>query len=191
MAIERPLLGFNVIEELIQGQPERLIPTLSILLSGNIDVPSEKAQTLIEVIQTAEEEEEGRLKVGRRGVVIPAGQVAWVQCRVPPKLAQRDSVVLFEPQEDNAHLRHLDIGEGLLEIPNKDNSCISIPVGNHTGCDVTLLQGTVLGTIQRIKKIVDSGQTSEARHTVSIQTATTKEGEINLLTSTPHIGNHS
>lgn len=131
------------------------------------------------MIQTAEEEEQGRLKVGHRGVVIQAGQVAWVQCRVPPKLAQWDSVVLFEPQEDNAHLRHLDIGEGLLEIPSKDNSCISIPVGNHTGCDVTLLQGTVLGTIQRIKKIVDSGQTSKARYTASIQTATTKEGEIN------------
>ncbi len=79
--------------------------------------------------QTAEEEEEGSLKVCRRGVIIPAGQVAWVKCQVPPKLAQWDLVDLFEPQEDNAHLRHLDIGEGLLKIPNKDNSCISIPVG--------------------------------------------------------------
>ncbi len=97
MVIERPLLGFNVVEELIHGQPEPFIPTFTTLLSRAIGVPSEKAQTLIEVIQTAEEEEEDRLKVGRIGVVISARQVAWVQYQVPPKLAQRDSVVLFEP----------------------------------------------------------------------------------------------
>ncbi len=73
MGIERPLLGFIVIEELIQGQPEQLIPRRTTLLYRAIDVPREKAQTVIEVIQTAEEEEEGRLKVGHRGVVIPPG----------------------------------------------------------------------------------------------------------------------
>ncbi len=56
MPIERPLLGFNVIEELIQGQPEQLMQTLTTLLAGAIDVPNEKAQTLIEVIRTAEED---------------------------------------------------------------------------------------------------------------------------------------
>ncbi len=80
--IERPLLCFNVIEELIQGQPEQLMQTLTALLAGAIDVPNEKAQTLIEVIRTAEEDECGRLKVGQRVIIIPAVQIAWVQCRV-------------------------------------------------------------------------------------------------------------
>lgn len=34
LPLERPLLGFNVLEELVQGQPERLIPTLITLLCG-------------------------------------------------------------------------------------------------------------------------------------------------------------
>lgn len=34
MPIERPLLGFNLIEELIQGQSEQLMPTLTSLLAG-------------------------------------------------------------------------------------------------------------------------------------------------------------
>ncbi len=80
--IERPLLCFNVIEELIQEQPEQLMQTLTALLAGAIDVPNEKAQTLIEVIRTAEEDECGRLKVGQRVIIIPAVQIAWVQCRV-------------------------------------------------------------------------------------------------------------
>lgn len=188
MPIERPLLGFNVVEELIQGQPERLMPTLTTLLAGAINVPSEKAQTLVKVIRTADEDEEGgRLKVGQRGVIIPAGQVAWVQCRVSPKLAQMDSVVLFEPQDDNARLRHLDIGEGLLEVPKQRNSCVSISIGNNTGCDVTLAQGTLLGTLQRVEEIVDSGQTSGARQMARVQTAATQEGGMNTAVWYPPV----
>ncbi|KAL1277385.1 hypothetical protein QQF64_024058 [Cirrhinus molitorella] len=182
MPIERPLLGFNVIEELIQGKPEQLMQTLTTLLAGAIDVPNEKAQTLIEVIRTGEEGEGGGrcLKVGQKGVIIPAGQVVWVQCRIPEKSKQLDSVVLFEPQEDNAQLRCLDIGEGLLEIPNKGDSYISVLVGNYTGCDVALPQGVVLGTLQPIERILDSGQSSGARQTVRVQTAGTQEMDISM-----------
>ncbi|KAL0192074.1 hypothetical protein M9458_010370, partial [Cirrhinus mrigala] len=179
MPIERPLLGFNVIEELIQGQPEQLMQTLTALLAGAIDVPNEKAQTIIDVIWTTEEDECGRLKVGQSGFIIPAGQVAWVQCRITSKLAQLDSLVLFEPQEDNTHLRYLDIGEGLLEIPNKSDSYTSVPIGNYTGSDVILPQGTVLGTLQRIERIVEPGQSSGARQTVRVQTAVTEESDSN------------
>ncbi|KAL0163570.1 hypothetical protein M9458_039323, partial [Cirrhinus mrigala] len=179
MPTERPLLGFNVIEELIQGQPEQLMQTLTALLAGAIDVLNEKAQTIIDVIRTTEEDECGRLKVGQSGVIIPAGQVAWVQCRITSKLAQLDSLVLFEPQEDNTHLRYLDIGEGLLEIPNKSDSYTSVPIGNYTGSDVVLPQGTVLGTLQRIERIVEPGQSSGARQTVRVQTAVTEESDSN------------
>ncbi|KAJ8010524.1 hypothetical protein DPEC_G00075980 [Dallia pectoralis] len=91
MPIERPLLGFNLVEALIQGQSEQLMPTLTSLLAGAIDIPHEKAQTLVKVIQAAEEENgAGHLKIGPRGVVIRTGQVAWVKCRIPLKMAQSD-----------------------------------------------------------------------------------------------------
>ncbi len=177
MSIKRPLLGFNVIEELIQRQPEQLMQTLTALLAGAIDVPNEKAQTLIEVIRTTEEVECGRLKVSQRRVIIPAGQVAWVQCRITPNLAQSDSVVMFEPQEDNTHLSCLDLGEGLLEMSNKGGSTISVPIGNHTGSDVALPQGTILGTLQWIERIVDPGPSSGTSQTVRVQTAGMQEAE--------------
>lgn len=84
MPIERSLLGFNLIEELIQGQSEQLMPTLTSLLAGAIDIPREKAQTLVKVIQAVGDDDgDGHLKVGPRAVVIRAGQVAWVKCRIP------------------------------------------------------------------------------------------------------------
>lgn len=179
MPIERPLLGFNLVEELIQGQSEQLMPTLTSLLAGAIDIPCEKAQTLVKVIQAAEEDNgHGHLKVGPRGVVIRAGQVTWVKCRIPLKMAQSDTTVLFEPHENSDHLRFLDIGEGLLEIQPRSDPCVSIPIGNSTVGDVTLPRGTVIGTLQRIEKIlVEPGKTSEPMQTM-IQAATTREDEV-------------
>ncbi|RXN21780.1 Retrovirus-related Pol poly from transposon [Labeo rohita] len=139
LQIERPLLGFNVVEELIQGQPERLMPTLVSLLAGAIDVPSTKARSLINVVQTIDRGcEDNRLKVGQHDVVISAGQMVWVKCRIPPNMTQLDSVVLFEPQEDSVALTRLDIGEGLLEIHSKTSPYVSVPIGNNTWSDVTI-----------------------------------------------------
>lgn len=89
------------------------------------------------------------------------------------KLERLDTVVLFEPQEYNTHLKCLDLGEGLLKIPNKGDSYISVPIGNCTGCDIALPQGTIIGTLQWIERIVDPGQSNGARQTLRVQTAGT------------------
>ncbi|KAL0153940.1 hypothetical protein M9458_050749, partial [Cirrhinus mrigala] len=47
------------------------------------------------------------------------------------------------------------------------------------GCDVVLPQGTVLGTLQWIERIVEPGQSSGARQTVRVQTAGTEEAVTN------------
>jgi hypothetical protein len=52
LPLERPLLGFNVLEELVQGHPERLIPTLITLLCGAISVPIDKTKAIVSCMQT-------------------------------------------------------------------------------------------------------------------------------------------
>ena len=149
MPIARPLLGFNIVEELIQGQPEQLLPTLTSLLAGAINVPNEKVEALVEVVRNVEEEYgNGRLKVGQR---------------------------------DTAYLRCLDTGEGLLELRPQRDSWVSIPIENNTGTNVTLPRGTVIGTLQSIERIVDSGQANELRPTTRIQAATTRRDQENTV----------
>lgn len=41
-----------MLEEMIQGQPEKLIPTLIILLWNAMLIPAEKAELLVSFIQT-------------------------------------------------------------------------------------------------------------------------------------------
>ncbi len=51
--MDKPLIGFNVLEVLICGKPERLVPILANLLSNAISVPKETAEALVNFIQTA------------------------------------------------------------------------------------------------------------------------------------------
>lgn len=79
--MDRPLIGFNVLEVLICGKPERLMPVLSSLLSNAISVPKETAKALVNFIQTAKPVmQQGRLRTGAKDIVLPAGQVLWVRC---------------------------------------------------------------------------------------------------------------
>lgn len=109
LVLERPLLGFNVLEEMIQEQPEKLIPTLIGLLSNAMVIPAEKAELLVNFIQTDKPTVQcGHLRTSRQDTVIPAGHVAWVKCQVPPNMDLSDSVFLFEPDDNNVQLAELD-----------------------------------------------------------------------------------
>lgn len=45
--LEVPLIGFNVVESVIQGKPERLIPILTQLLGGAMSIPNDTAKTIV------------------------------------------------------------------------------------------------------------------------------------------------
>lgn len=50
--------------------------------------------------------------------VIQAWQVAWIKCRIPHCMDPSDTPLLFEPDENSAHLAKLEVVEGLLKIQN-------------------------------------------------------------------------
>ncbi|KAL6483733.1 hypothetical protein MHYP_G00086050 [Metynnis hypsauchen] len=174
LPLERPLLGFNVIEELIRGQPERVMPTLVNLLSGAVSISSSEAKTLVNYIQTRKSiSSEGRLRVSQQSFVVPAGQVAWVKCRIPYNMNPLDSLMLFEPDENNALLDPLDVGEVLLEVKNVRNQYVTVPVGNHTNRDVTLPQRSIIGTIQPIDKVIQTDSAKDQAPNVNVHSITT------------------
>lgn len=176
--IERPLLGFNVVEELIQGQPEGLVPTLVSLLSSTIAVSSEEAKNLVSFVQTPEQcAQWGRLRVNRDSVLIPAGQVAWVKCRVSPKMDQSGTVALFEPDVDNVQLEQLDMGEGLLEI---QSSCVEVPIGNPSARDITLPRNRILGYVHPIETVLETDMPNETKTTGKVHGASVTAVDGNL-----------
>lgn len=89
--------------------------------------------------------------------IIQAGQVAWVRCQVPPCVDSSDTVLLFEPDEMNAHLTELEIEAGLLEIKNAlKRLYVTIPVKNNMKHPVTIPRKTALGSVQTVAKVIET-----------------------------------
>lgn len=162
LPMDKPLIGFNVLEQIIEGQPERLIPTLVTLLCNAICLPPEKAEVVVSFIQTAEQNvHPSRLRTGARDVVLPAGQVTWIRCRVPTTMNLSSDMVLFEADEGRQALEQLEVLTGFVKIQNQAKPCVSIAVSNSTKHDITLTRKTALGTLQPIESIVEAENTDE------------------------------
>lgn len=137
--IDRPLIGFNVLEVLICGQPERLVPVLATLLSNATSVPNETAEALVNFIQSANPVmQQGHLRTGAKDIVLPTGQVSWVKCRVPSNKDASTRLVLFKTDEDSLSSVQWDAGPGLFEIQNPTKPYVTIPVGNNSNHDITI-----------------------------------------------------
>ena len=172
LPLETPLIGFNVVEELIKGKPERLVPILTRLLVGAMSIPNDTAETIVHFVQAKKPDTpQGRLRTGQQDKVIPAGSVVWVKCRLPPNLDPSVSLVLFEPDESNVHLQQLDVGEGLLEIQNEKNPYLAVPVGNHMKHDITLPRKSAIGSVQPIKKIIETDSPGKDTRVHSVTTS--------------------
>lgn len=158
MVLERPLLGFNVIEEVIRrhaGETQKAMTMLANLLSRAMGIQEAAASVIVNVVQNrcTVEEECTLVKIGRQNVVIPQGQVVYVKCRVPFKPETDKTAVLFEPKDEGVHLEQLDIVDGLVEIHNVEAPYIEVPIGNYTRHDITLPRRTVIGSIQPISML--------------------------------------
>lgn len=174
IVLERPLLGFNVLEVMIQEQPEKLIPTLTSLLCNAMVIPTEKAELLVNFFQTDRRPvQHGCLRTGKQSTVIPAGQVAWVKCQVPPHLELSDPIFLFEPEENSISLAELDVGEGLLKVQNPRKPYIAVPVGNNTNHAVILPRKTALGSIHCIEKVITADSPETPQLPVAVSSAIT------------------
>jgi len=173
MLLDRPLIGFNVVEQLILG-PENdanFIPTLVSLIRTAMNLQEDKATALVNFIQTKLTNEDdlsqGVLKVGPHDVVIPAGQVRHVKCKVPSTVDTSKPLVLFEPSEINPQLQQLDVGDSLVEVCQAKVPYVRIPIGNHTKHDVTLPSKTTLGSIESIVKVVQTDELDPAAPSVT------------------------
>lgn len=178
LPMDKPLVGFNVLEQLIGGQPEWLIPMLVTLLHNAICVSPEKAKAIVSFIQTVEPSmSQGRLRSGEKDMIIPAGQVTWVRCGVPSTMNTPDGLVLFEADESCQPLEQPDLGTGLVEVQNPVKPYVTIAVGNNTKHDVTLPRKIALGTLQHIERIVDAELSDKSAPTVTVNEVTSQPAE--------------
>lgn len=158
ITLERPILGFNVLEEVVQDRPTEFLPALTTLLFDSISASVDQVELLVNYIQTDKTSSCPRqeLRTGNYDTAVPAGQIAWVKCQIPPAVDQSDPLLLFEPEENNAHLAELEIGEGLLEMQSAKRPYVTIPVRNATKHPVVIPRKTALGSVQAVARVIET-----------------------------------
>ena len=98
VSLERPLLGYNVVEHIVKAQKNGgcVVSTIVSLLCSAMEIEEDKATTIVNFIQRQPVTRlgEAMVKVGLCDVVIRAGQVAHVKCKVPSHLDSLEAVLL-------------------------------------------------------------------------------------------------
>lgn len=159
VSLARPILGFNVIQELILGHEGgvEVVAIIAQLLRSAMQIEEEQAEAIVSVAQTREHAHgDALVRVGRRDFVVHPGHVSRVKCRVPVDFTS--IVAMFEVNHSDSRLEQLDLGDGLVEVHHTRWPYVEIPVCNHTPNSITLSRFTVLGSIQPISKIVETDQ---------------------------------
>ena len=153
---EYPIIGFNVIEEVIKKSSS---PNTTSLLPRivNDSFPSVKegeARALVNFIQSMDDEADtGTLRVGRQDICVPPGETVRVKCQVHFGLLEEDLPVVFEPKEEGAWPEGLEVQGCLHRISLRSSSRMYVPVCNNTEREMTLRRRTELGTIQLVQSV--------------------------------------
>lgn len=156
-----PLLGFNVIQEIIlsQGDETEALPAICNLLRGAMQIETNEVEAVVNFIRAGRETdwcEQVPVKVGSRDIVVQPGQMAHPKFPVPTSF--NHSLALFEVSADNLQLEQIDIGDGLVEIHHTERLNVEIPVANLTKQNIVLVSRTTLGSIQAIDRIIPTDQ---------------------------------
>ena len=150
--VTSPLLGFNVIEEIItenEQQPNCL--GLLDLLSEAMSVRRHTVETLVSVLNEMSLQEEPVkpvVKVGKRGLIVQRGQISEVKCRL--RTLPEGGAALFEPAVESSLPDGLELFPALVDMPAGASKIVRIPIQNTTQHDIFLPPKTTLGFTEEI-----------------------------------------
>ena len=153
-SLSSPLLGFNVIQEIIMGNSDQTDNiTLVDLLSEALKMQKCHAETLLSVINTTAvqgETESSEVNVGKKGLTVHSNQIGMVKCRI--RTFSGGGKMLFEPDVKCNLPDGLELFPALVDVPVGASIIVKIPIQNSTMHDIFLPPKTYLGCIGEISE---------------------------------------
>ncbi|CAB4023692.1 Hypothetical predicted protein [Paramuricea clavata] len=155
-SLEYPILGYNVIEELIKPMNTSDIQSAHIAtVQASFQGFDEKALLeLVRLIQSARANELCTIKSPKNDFVIPAKKTFKVNCRANTGPVEETTLVLFEPDELTTWPNGLSVHQTVTTVKQGSTSQVKIDVTNTTNHDIVVRKYTVLGSLQLIKSII-------------------------------------
>ena len=156
--LEMPILGYNVIEELVKMSSPADEPTpgfniLSAFKAGFEESDEKQLEALINLIQAPRDDYICTIQTSKGDTVIQKGQVVNVSCRANTWPVSSKMPVLFEPDEMPQWPTGLQIYETLKTVKKGSVSRIEIEVHNTSQHDILLPNRTPLGKLQLVKSV--------------------------------------
>ena len=148
--LDSPLIGFNVIEEIIKGSKGDAALS-QVITSSFTDLDSQTASVVENFIESLNQEELCFIKTNKRDTTIPPKQSLRVTCRANTGPVGRPTPVLFEPDEANPWPNGLEISETLLTVKKGKSSQVEIDITNNTNHEIVLRGRTLLGRLQLVQ----------------------------------------
>ena len=129
---------------------EALVKMFSMMFkSRNTD----KVKQFVHLIQESFDDKQALVKVRGKNMIIPAGRIVQVTCKVDVGFVKVKRAMLFQPGEINVP-EGLPYAEAVVMLKSSTNNYFKIPVVNDYSKDVILHKNSQLGYLQPIKSIV-------------------------------------
>ena len=156
--LEWPILGYNVIEELVKMSYPEAEPTpgcniLSAFKAGFEDSYEKQLEALINLIQAPTDDYICSIRTSNRDTVIPRSQVVNVSCRANTGPVSSKMPLLFEPEGMPQWPIGLQNYETLKTVKKGSVSRIDIEVHNTSQHEIVLPNRTPLGRLQLVKSV--------------------------------------
>ena len=95
--IDRPILGYNVIEELVKHDDN----SVEAIYSSFPGKGRDKLDALVNFIRSSNSESICGIRTGKKDMIIPKNKTVYVTCRANTGPVEQTTPVLFEPDELN------------------------------------------------------------------------------------------
>ena len=144
--LDRPILGFNVIVELISGNP--LATVISQLRCAMINVPSNKVKVLSECLSKELSEQICTVKTGKVKNVLPPVSTSVLKVSVHSAITEGSMTAVFVPKIESACPDGIELHETVVKLKSGSTCQINLLISNHTNHQV-------LGYLETVKSVTE------------------------------------
>ena len=158
--IDTPIIGFNVIEELIsnQSKDDALIDEdfLDCVSSSFVDAKPIDCKALVNFIREVSVGDEDKVcivKSMKKDIVLPKNATTQVPCRANTGFIEGKTPVMFEPRIEPLQPQGLHVAEAVLTLKKGSTQTFNLPVVNATDHDIVLPGRSLLGNLEQIQSV--------------------------------------
>ena len=155
--IERPIIGYNVIEEIICGNIEDSVGKESVLSSiqrSFTNMSDHKASALIHLVYNSQTQNEVcDVKTTKKDFVIQKNTTIDVSCRANTSYLERHTPMIFEPSLPSMLPSGPSVTESVLRLKKGTSHILKLQVVNKTNHDIMLPGRTPMGKLEMIRSV--------------------------------------